>query len=342
MTKNFKKLETFDGESLMDERIEPLEFCIDTLLPQGLIILAGPPKVGKSWLVLDWCLSISKGEKVWDFNTKQGTTLYLCLEDTKRRLQNRLNVITDDVPNNIFFATSSCSLADGLEEQIEDFVTEHSDTKLVVIDTLQLVRKVNKDISYANDYDEISKLKHLADELNISLLLIHHFRKESSGDFLNNFSGSTAITGCADTLISISDKERGQNRAVMQCSGRDVEERKIEIEFSKETHRWNIVSDSFENPEILLPEDVFAVIELMKKETLFVGSNTELTEKFNTISKKQYTPNAFKRMLNFYRFQLEDYNVFFNSYRSSGKRYITIRYECSADSDDYDDKNLVP
>ena len=316
MIKNFKKLETFDGESLMDERIEPLQFCIDTLLPQGLIILAGPPKVGKSWLVLDWCLSISKGEKVWNYTTKQGTTLCICLEDNKRRLQKRLNVITDDVPRNIFFATSSCSLAEGLEEQIED-------------------------ISYANDYYEISKLKNLADKLDISLLLIHHFRKESSGDFLNNFSGSTAITGCADTLISISEKERGQNRAVMQCSGRDIEERKIEIEFSKETHKWNIVPDSLENPEILLNDDVFAVIEFMKSEKLFVGSNTELTEKFNAVYKKQYTANAFKRMLNQYRFQFEDYNVFFNSYRSSGKRYINIRYEESDDSADDDDKILV-
>lgn len=341
MIKNFKKLETFDGESLMDERIEPLQFCIDTLLPQGLIILAGPPKVGKSWLVLDWCLSISKGEKVWNYTTKQGTTLCICLEDNKRRLQKRLNVITDDVPRNIFFATSSCSLAEGLEEQIEDFVAEHTDTRLVVIDTLQLVRKPHKDISYANDYYEISKLKHLADKLDISLLLIHHFRKESSGDFLNNFSGSTAITGCADTLISISEKERGQTRAVMQCSGRDIEERKIEIEFSKETHKWNIVSDSLENPEILLPDDVFAVIEFMKREKLFVGSNTELTEKFNAVYKKQYTANAFKRMLNQYRFQFEDYNVFFNSYRSSGKRYINIRYEESDDSADDDDKILV-
>lgn len=142
-------------------------------------------------------------------------------------------------------------------------------------------------------------------------------------------------------MISISEKERGQNRAVMQCSGRDIEERKIEMEFSKETHKWNIVSDSLENPEILLPDDVFAVIEFMKSEKLFVGSNTELTEKFNAVYKKQYTANAFKRMLNQYRFQLEDYNVFFNSYRSSGKRYINIRYEESDDSADDDDKILV-
>ena len=79
----------------------------------------------------------------------------------------------------------------------------------------------------------------------------------------------------------------------------------------------------------------------MKREKSFVGSNTELTEKFNAVYKKKYTANAFKRMLNQYRFQLEDYNVFFNSYRSSGKRYINIRYEESDDSADDDDKNLV-
>ena len=338
IVRNNKKLTVIDGETLMDMRINPIRFCIDSLLPQGVSLLCGAPKIGKSWLVLDWCVRIAKGEEVWNFKTAKGTTLYLCLEDNLSRIQQRLNEITDEVPSNVFFATSSCSLSDGLAEQIESFVSEHKDTVLVVIDTLQLVRKPHKDISYANDYYEISKLKNLADKLDISLLLIHHFRKESSGDFLNNFSGSTAITGCADTLISISEKERGQNRAVMQCSGRDIEERKIEIEFSNETHKWNIVSDSLENPEILLPDDVFAVIEFMKREKLFVGSNTELTEKFNAVYKKQYTANTFKRMLNQYRFQLEDYNVFFNSYRSSGKRYINIRYKESDDSADDDDK----
>ena len=79
--RNNKKLVVVDGETLMDMRIKPISFCIDTLLPQGLIILAGPLKVGKSWLVLDWCLSISKGEKFWNYNTKHATTLCLCLED---------------------------------------------------------------------------------------------------------------------------------------------------------------------------------------------------------------------------------------------------------------------
>lgn len=341
IVRNNKKLVVVDGETLMDMRIKPISFCIDSLLPQGVSMLCGAPKIGKSWLVLDWCVRIAKGEEVWNFKTTKGTTLYLCLEDNLSRIQQRLNEITDEVPNKVFFATSSCSLPDGLVEQIESFVAEHKDTVLVVIDTFQMIRSKNKDTTYANDYQEIEELKRLADKLKISLLLVHHLRKQGDNDPLNKISGTTGISGAVDTTFILDKSKRSQNNATMICTGRDIEYRELELNFSKDNHMWNIVSDSLENPEILLPDDVFAVIEFMKREKLFVGSNTELTEKFNAVYKKQYTANAFKRMLNQYRFQFEDYNVFFNSYRSSGKRYINIRYEESDDSADDDDKILV-
>lgn len=128
IVRNNKKLTVIDGETLMDMRINPITFCIDSLLPQGVSLLCGAPKIGKSWLVLDWCVRIAKGEEVWNFKTVKGTTLYLCLEDNLSRIQQRLNEITDEVPNNVFFATSSCSMSDGLAEQIEMFVAEHKDT----------------------------------------------------------------------------------------------------------------------------------------------------------------------------------------------------------------------
>ena len=63
MTENKPKLTVIDGETLMDTRLEPTKFCIDTLLPQGITILGGAPKIGKSWWVLDICIRIAKGEK---------------------------------------------------------------------------------------------------------------------------------------------------------------------------------------------------------------------------------------------------------------------------------------
>ena len=85
-----KKLITRSCEEIMTTVYKPIEFVIDGLLAQGLYILAGAPKVGKSWLVLDMCLSISKGESVLGQKTLQGTALYLCLEDSYARIQNRL------------------------------------------------------------------------------------------------------------------------------------------------------------------------------------------------------------------------------------------------------------
>ena len=101
MTKDKNKLAVIDGETLMDMRLIPTKFCVDTLLPQGICILGGAPKIGKSWLVLDLCVRIAKGESIWNLQTHKGTVLYLCLEDILRRVQERLNCITDEVPKEV-------------------------------------------------------------------------------------------------------------------------------------------------------------------------------------------------------------------------------------------------
>ena len=131
------KLAAIDGETLMELRLPPTRFCVQTLLPQGLTVLSGSPKIGKSWLTLDLCVRVAKGEPLWSLPTTAGTTLYLCLEDTFRRIQDRLLCITDEVPANAFFAVAALTLADGLADQIRQFVTEHPDTVLIAVDTFR-------------------------------------------------------------------------------------------------------------------------------------------------------------------------------------------------------------
>lgn len=211
--KETNPLTVIDGETLMDMRLPKTAFCIDTLLPQGISMLGGSPKIGKSWLVLDWCIRIAKGELVWNMQTKQGTTLYLCLEDPLRRVQDRLNKITDDVPPNAFFAVCAETLADGLCEQIRKFVAEHPDTVFVAIDTFQIIRNGTIDTSYANDYSEVRQLKQLADEINISLLLVHHLRKQGDSDPINKLSGTTGISGAMDALFVLDKSKRNGNCA---------------------------------------------------------------------------------------------------------------------------------
>ena len=109
-----RPLVTVDGRTLMDRPLEPPNFVVDTLISQGLHILAGSPKVGKSWLALWLAVTVAKGEPVWGMSVKQGTTLYLCLEDSVLRIQNRLFSITDEVPSNVRFCTESNILEKGL------------------------------------------------------------------------------------------------------------------------------------------------------------------------------------------------------------------------------------
>ena len=180
------KLAVIDGETLMDMKLPPTKFCVDTLLPQGLCILGGASKIGKSWWVLDLCVRIAKGEPMWDLKTTAGTTLYLCLEDTLRRVQNRLLCITDEVPPNAFFATSAGTLSDGLCEQIRDFVKEHPDTVFVAVDTFQIVRNNSIDTSYANDYEEIRILKRLADAVEFQPKLYQMIERLATAEELSD------------------------------------------------------------------------------------------------------------------------------------------------------------
>ena len=94
--KNVKPLAVIDSETLMNSEFTERRFCVETLLPQGLCMLAGAPKIGKSWMALDLALHVAKGEALWGLKVHPGTVLYLCLEDGNGRIHDRLNAITDE------------------------------------------------------------------------------------------------------------------------------------------------------------------------------------------------------------------------------------------------------
>lgn len=327
------KLAVIDGETLMDMNLPPTKFCVDTLLPQGMCILGGASKIGKSWWVLDLCVRIAKGEPMWDLKTTKGTTLYLCLEDTLRRVQNRLLCITDEVPPNAFFATSAGTLSDGLCEQIRDFVKEHPATVFVAVDTFQIVRNNSIDTSYANDYDEVRLLKQLADELNICLLLVHHLRKQGDSDPFNKLTGTTGILGAVDTAFVLDKSKRNAGSATLYCTGRDVEDRQLELQFSKKDFVWKMLRDSMENREMLLPKEMELLIDFMKVQKAYSGSNTEFCEMYNAHTEQSISPRGLKRLMNLWRYSLEEFGLSFRSHRSNGVRLLEVNYSSSASDD---------
>ena len=336
MTENKPKLTVIDGETLMDTRLEPTKFCIDTLLPQGITILGGAPKIGKSWWVLDICVRIAKGESVWNMPTTKGTTLYLCLEDTLRRVQERLNCITDDVPSNAFFATAAHTLAEGLCDEIRAFVKEHPDTVLVAIDTFQIVRNGGVDTSYGNDYDEIRQMKQLADELNISLLLVHHLRKQGDSDPLNKLSGTTGIVGAVDSVFVLDKSKRSENLATLVYTGRDIEHRQFELRFSQKDFIWEVKSDSREQPEKLLPPEMELLIQFMKERKSFEGRNKDFVEQFNAATDSDITAKTLKQMMTRWRYDLEAHGIYFDNYRNNSTRFMKIEFISSACDDRVD------
>ncbi|MCI2113408.1 MAG: helicase RepA family protein [Ruminococcus sp.] len=328
------RFNSIDGASLMEKDLPRKKFIINSLLTSGLSIIAGSPKVGKSWLVLDWCIRIAKGEDVWNLHTDSGTTLYLSLEDDESRLQDRLTAITDEVPCNVHFVTDCSKLNEKLEEQIRTFVDEHMDTVLIIIDTFQLIRSANKDLSYSNDYLEVQKLKKLADELKIAILLVHHLRKQGDSDPINEISGTNGIAGCADALFVLKKSNRTQGNATLFCTGRDIEDREIELEFSKEDCTWKMTADSAENPNMLLPDEMNLLIEMMKAEKYFNGSNAEFLERYNAFSGKNLSARILKRMMNKWKYDLNDNHIYFKSYKENNIRKVEIKYDFEIDNSD--------
>ena len=333
------RLNTIDDETLMSKPLQPLNFVVDTLISQGLHILAGSPKVGKSWLALWLAVTVAKGEPVWGLPVKQGTTLYLCLEDSQLRIQNRLFDVTEDAPPNVHFCTESRILGDGLVEQLEQFLREHPDTVLVIIDTLQMIRNAGYDNTYANDYRDLSALKKLADAHGIAILLIHHLRKEKADDVFNRISGTAAISGAVDASFTLVEEQRGSGRAKLSCIGRDIEYRELELRRNAD-NVWEVTVDSYQHPELLGDRIVFLISELLCSCPTFTGTPTELAQRIDPGATEGVTPKNVSRKVLQNTAALEKLGITAVVRRSNGKRLIELHRADSADHAGA--RNIVP
>ena len=189
-------LPTMTMSQLYDTVYESRVPIIDGLLYPGTYLFVGAPKVGKSFLMAQIAYHVSTGQPLWNYPVHAGTVLYLALEDDYQRLQERMfRMFGVEGTDNLHFAVYAKQLGAGLDEQLEKFIREHPDTRLIIIDTLQKIREVSTDAySYANDYDIVGKMKQFADKHGICLLLVHHTRKQQAGDIrLRKADGHTVL-----------------------------------------------------------------------------------------------------------------------------------------------------
>lgn len=203
-------LHTVTLDELMDNVFDGKSAVIENLLYTGAYILAGAPKIGKSFLVAQIAHHVSTGQDLWGYKVHQGTVLYLALEDDESRLQRWMfRMFGVEGTSSLHFATNAKMIGGGLDEQLEKFVREHSDTKLIIVDTLQKVREaVSDSYSYSSDYEVIGKLKQFADRYGVCVLIVHHTRKQPAGDSFEMISGTTGLLGCADGALLMQKEKR--------------------------------------------------------------------------------------------------------------------------------------
>ena len=330
-----KTLETMTAEQLQRAPYSPVPFLVDELIPEGLHILAGAPKIGKSWLALWLCLCVAQGQPLWNFAVTQGEVLYLSLEDSYRRIQSRLFDLTDDAPQTLHFAIMADTLKHGLEQQIEQFLTEHPTTKLVVIDTLQRVRSAGSDSNlYANDYQDVGLLKQLADKHHIAVLLIHHLRKLHDDDPMNMISGSTGLSGAADSAFVLQKNARSANAASLHCTGRDIPDRTLKLEFGEDDHVWKLLEDSKTcsgASKISTLQLVHLFSELLRADPEYLGSPSALSAKIDPDGSLGITPKKVTRLVRESVAALREKGILADTYRSNGKRWISLKRADRAD-----------
>ena len=238
---------------------------IDGLLYSGTYLFAGAPKVGKSFFMAQLAYHISTGQKLWDYDVHQGTVLYLALEDDYQRLQERMfRMFGVEGTDNLYFAVYAKQLGAGLDEQLEKFIREHPDTRLIIIDTLQKIREVSTDAySYANDYDIVGRMKQFADKHGVCLLLVHHTRKQQAGDKFEMISGTTGLLGCADGAFLLQKEKRTDLSATLEIVGRDQPDQKLHLTRDTEKLIWQLdhaETELWKSPPDPLLDKIAAVI----------------------------------------------------------------------------------
>ena len=319
-------LNTVSMTELYDTVYPPRKPIVNDLLYSGTYLFVGAPKVGKSFFMGQLAYHVAMGLPLWEYEVHQGTVLYLALEDDYARLQRRLSrMFGVEETNNLYFATQAKSVSEGLDQQLEGFIREHPDVRLIIIDTLQKVREIGGDrYSYASDYEIIGKLKRFADRHSICIVTVHHTRKQPAGDSFETISGTTGLLGCADGALLMQKKKRTALEATVDAVGRDQQDQILYLKKDADTQIWSL--ERTENEPYQEPPDpvLDTVSQLVSSESReWTGSPTELAETVNT----GMAANALTKYLNVKSGRLlDEYHVRYENRAKHSGRQVNLTH----------------
>lgn len=289
---NGYRAETFTASDLMAVELPPPTWIVPGVLPEGVSLLAGKPKLGKSWMALAIAVAVaSGGVALGKVPVEQGDVLYLALEDNRRRLQKRLGILLhgDPAPDSLHISLDWRRLDDGGADDLDAFLSKNPDTRLVAVDTLKKVRpRVSGNRSvYEVDYEALEPLLPIAAEHEVAILVVHHTRKAGADDPLDEISGSTGLTGGVDGAMVLK-RERGRADAFLHITGRDIEEDvELALRWDRETAGWIIAGDA---AEYRLSEERAEVVRVLEE----TGEPMTPTEVADVLDKR---PGSVKKLL---------------------------------------------
>ena len=330
-------LETITASSLLDKQFEPQHELIEGMLAPGLYILAGASKIGKSWLVLQIAHCVSMGLPLWERKVQKSEVLYLALEDTEQRIQNRLMRICGGETGEIAFATEAEVLGRGFEEQVINYLHKHPQAKLVIVDTLIKVREMNsRGSAYADDYATMTAFKRIADRYGITMLIVHHTRKQEASDIMDMISGTTGIMGCADGAIVLERPMRRAPSGSISMTGRDFQDAKISLAQNSETMCWEFVGYTDEMAEEQADPVLSAIAMLVEHQNPWEGTAEELRLQLQKLYPRlSLKANVLVRKLNTQIQELENqYGIRYVRRRGHDSKLIYLDFATDASCDD--------
>jgi hypothetical protein len=239
---------TASVEGLRTMTFTPIKYVVPGVFVEGLTLLAGKPKVGKSWLLLHAAVAVARGGfTLGELHCIEGDVLYCALEDNERRLQSRLTKligISQEWPKRLFYRCELPRLTSGGLDVLREWITSVPHPRLIIIDTLAMVRAPRKreESNYESDYACMLELRQLAYESGIAIVLVHHLRKAEADDAFDTISGTLGLTGAPDTILVLKRDSGGS--FVLHGRGRDLVDIEKAVTFDRDSCLWRIAGDA--------------------------------------------------------------------------------------------------
>lgn len=255
------------GDELDALDIPPLKWVVPGLIPEGMTLLIGKPKMRKSWLAQGVGIAVASGGHVLgSIPVEQGDVLYLALEDGTRRLKSRQRKLLGSGPasKRIAYLTAAPRIDDGCIELIDEWARTRADARLVVVDVFAKVRPAAGGRNmYDEDYAAVGPLQQLAARRGLAVVVVHHMNRSDADDVFDLINGSNGIGGAADGVLALV-YERGQQDATLKISGRDIEDdAALKLRWDHTTAQWILLGKA---EEVEANEARREILELLRSE----------------------------------------------------------------------------